>query len=83
MLDITEWTGTLFSNNNKLQENDEFYFTDYEGNKKKYIIYSKFITTDDDISYLNNDVNKPTIALSCCTDQNDDNRIIILGEAED
>ena len=74
--------GTLFSNNNKLQENDEFYFTDLDGTELKYTIYSKFITTEGDISFLNNTVDKPTIALSCCTDANDENRIIILGRAD-
>ena len=74
--------GKLFSNNNKLQEGDEFYFTDYKGISLKYTIYSKFITTDDDVSFLNNEnQEKPVIALSCCTDKGD-MRIIILGRAE-
>ena len=74
--------GTLFSENDKLSEGDEFYFTDYEGTEKKYTIYSKFITTDTDISFLNQQVDAPTIALSCCTDANDEHRIIILGRAD-
>ena len=74
--------GKMFSNNKKLSEGDIFYFTDYEGNQKEYTIYSKFITTSDDTSFLNEEVNCPTIALSCCTDASDDNRIIILGRAE-
>ena len=56
--------------------------TIYEGNKKKYTIYSKFTTTSDDTSFLNTNVDVPTIALSCCTDASDDNRIIILGRAD-
>lgn len=74
--------GKLFSNNKKLEEGDEFYFTDYEGNEIKYTIYSKFITTDDDVSFLSEKVDVPTIALSCCTDANNENRIIILGRAD-
>lgn len=74
--------GKLFSENRKLEEGDEFYFKDYEGNELKYVIYSKFITTESDTSYLNNNVDNPTIALSCCTDENNENRIIILGKAE-
>ena len=74
--------GKMFSNNKKLSEGDIFYFTDYEGNKKKYTIYSKFITTSDDTSFLNTNVDVPTIALSCCTDASDENRIIILGRAD-
>ena len=74
--------GKMFSNNKKLSEGDIFYFTDYEGNQKKYTIYSKFITTSDDTSFLNTNVDVPTIALSCCTDASDENRIIILGRAD-
>ena len=50
--------------------------------QKEYTIYSKFITTSDDTSFLNEEVNCLTIALSCCTDASDDNRIILLGRAE-
>lgn len=74
--------GKMFSNNKRLSEGDVFYFTDYEGVEKEYTIYSKFITTSDDTSFLNTNVDGPTIALSCCTDASDDNRIIILGRAE-
>ena len=74
--------GTLFSENDQLSEGDEFYFTDYEGTEKKYTIYSKFITIDTDTSFLNQQVDAPTIALSCCTDANDEHRIIILGRAD-
>lgn len=74
--------GKMFSNNKKLVVGNIFYFTDYEGNEKKYTIYSKFITTADDTSFLNTNVDAPTIALSCCTDASDDNRIIILGRAD-
>lgn len=74
--------GKLFSENKKLENGDEFYFKDYNGKELKYIIYSKFITEEGDISFLNEKVNVPTIALSCCTDANDENRIIILGRSE-
>lgn len=74
--------GKIFSNNKKLEVGDVFYFTDYNGIKKKYTIYSKFITTSDDTSYLNTNVDSPTIVLSCCTDASDDNRIIVIGRAD-
>lgn len=74
--------GKLFSNNNKLVEGDEFYFKDYTGTELKYTVYSKFITTEDDVSFLNDNVDSPVIALSCCTDASDENRIIILGRAD-
>lgn len=74
--------GRIFSNNKKLQIGDIFYFTDYEGKQLKYTIYSKFIASSSDVSFLNNQVDSPTIALSCCTDASDDNRIIILGAAK-
>ena len=74
--------GTLFSNNSKLEEGDEFYFTDLEGNKLKYIVKSKTIKLDTDTSFLTEEVDKPTMVLSCCTDNNDEYRIIIIGEAK-
>ena len=74
--------GKLFSNNKKIEVGDEFYFKDYEGVELKYNVYSKFTTTDGDMSFLNPDETSPVIALSCCTDANDENRIIILGRAE-
>ncbi len=74
--------GKLFSNNKKIEEGDEFYFKDFEGKELKYVVYSKFITTDGDMTFLDPDETKPVIALSCCTDANDENRIIVLGRAE-
>lgn len=74
--------GKLFSNNKKIEVGDEFYFKDYEGVELKYNVYSKFTTTDGDMSFLNPDETSPVIALSCCTDANDENRIIILGRAD-
>ena len=69
------------------QDKDEpsiisFYFKDFEGKELKYVVYSKFITTDGDMTFLDPDETKPVIALSCCTDANDENRIIVLGRAE-
>lgn len=74
--------GKLFSDNKKLEIGDEFYFIDYNGKELKYTIFNKFIANEGDISFLNEEVQKPTIALSCCTDADDDNRIIILGRNE-
>ena len=74
--------GKLFSNNKKIEEGDEFYFKDYEGNELKYVVYKKFTTTEDDMTFLDPAENKPVMALSCCTDANDENRIIVLGRAE-
>ena len=74
--------GKLFSNNKKIEEGDEFYFKDFEGKELKYVVYSKFITTDGDMTFLDPAETKPVIALSCCTDANDENRIIVLGRAE-
>ena len=76
--------GTLFSNNNLLEENDEFYFTDYEGNEKKYIIYSKFVTDNDDVSFYNTESEVPIIAMQCCLTANtSDKVIIIMAKAEE
>lgn len=70
--------GTLFSNNNNLNINDKIYITSLNGIKKEYIIYDKFISTAEDVSFIKRDTNnKSEITLSCCTDD-DLNRIIIL-----
>lgn len=72
--------GKLFSNNSKLKKGDKIYITTQGGHKKEYTIYDKFITSDDDISYLEkNKDNSPQIALSSCTDD-EKNRIIILAK---
>ena len=76
--------GTLFSNNNLLEENDEFYFTDYEGNEKKYIIYSKFVTDNDDVSFYNTESEVPIIAMQCCLTANTSDKVmIIMAKAEE
>lgn len=75
--------GKLFSDNDELEEGDEFYFKDIEGKELKYIVYSKTIKIDGDISFVREEVNNPTIALSCCTDNNDDYRIVILAKSEE
>lgn len=70
--------GTIFSNNKNLKLGDKIYVTTLDGNKVEYTIYSKFITTAEDVSYIKRDTNnKPEITLSCCTDD-DEYRIIIL-----
>ncbi len=74
--------GKLFSNNKKLAEGDEFYFKDYEGTELKYTITSKYITKDTDTSYLSMETDKPVMVLSCCTDANNDDRIIVIGTAD-
>lgn len=74
--------GKMFSDNKKLNEGDEFYFKDYNGTELKYIISKKFITVDTDVSYLNLETEKPIIVLSCCTDENNENRLILIGTAE-
>lgn len=72
--------GKLFSNNKKLKVGDKIYITTSKGNKREYTIYDKFITTDDDLSYLErNTNNKAQIALSTCTDD-EENRLVILAK---
>ena len=73
--------GTLFSDNKYLEPNDEIYITSKDGQKQKYIIYSKFTTTPEDITYLQRKViGLPEITLQCCSD-NEQQRIIILAKA--
>lgn len=76
--------GTLFSNNNLLEENDVFYFTDYITNEeKKYTVISKFVTESTDVSFYNNPSDKPIIAMQCCLTPTDGvNVLIVMARAE-
>lgn len=70
--------GKLFSNNNKLQIGDIINITTLDGTTVTYKIYSKFVTTPEDVSFYRRDTNnKPEITLSCCSDD-EKTRIIIL-----
>ena len=46
------------------------------------MIYSKYITNSSDTSFLNIDTDVPVMVLSCCTDANNDDRIIVIGKVE-
>ena len=70
--------GTLFSNINKLEENDELYFTDLDGDEKKYKVYSKFDTSNDDVSFYNTPSQSPIIVMQCCLTRNSSNRVTIV-----
>ena len=71
----------LFSNNKYLEIGDTIQITSLDGSILDYTIYNKFVTTDDDVSFLKRSIgDKPEITLSCCTDD-DNNRIIILARA--
>lgn len=76
--------GTLFSNNNLLEENDELYFTDVVGDTKRYIVYSKFVTSNDDVSFYNTQSEVPIIAMQCCLTPTTTDRVtIIMARAEE
>ena len=70
--------GTIFSNNNQLEENDEIYFKDYEGNEKKYIVYSKFVTDSMDVSFYNTPSDVPILAMQCCLTANSTDKVLIV-----
>ena len=73
---------TIFSNNKNLKLGDKIYIYSLDGIKKEYTIYSKFITTPEDITYIRRDTgDNAEITLSCCTDDDVD-RIIILAKEE-
>ena len=71
--------GKIFSNNFKLQNGDKIYVTTLDEKRVEYIVYKKFTTTPEDVSFLNNAVT-PEIILSCCTDD-DNKRLLILAKA--
>ncbi len=70
--------GTLFSNNNLLEENDELYFTDISGDTKRYVVYSKFVTANDDVSFYNTPSEVPILAMQCCLTANTSDQVIIV-----
>ena len=74
--------GRLFSSVSKLKIGDVFYFKDSDGNELKYIIYSKSVKNENDVDFLQDEVNCPTIALSTCTNSYDKNRTVIIGKAQ-
>lgn len=77
--------GTLFSNNNMIEENDKFYFKDYiNGEEKTYTVYSKFVTNSTDVSFYNTpSEDSPIIAMQCCLTPTDtENVLIIMAKAE-
>lgn len=70
--------GTLFSNNNLLEENDELYFTDLSGDTKRYVVYSKFVTANDDVSFYNTPSEVPILVMQCCLTANTSNQVTII-----
>lgn len=74
--------GKFFSNNKKLSKGDIIYITDLEGNKLAYRIYSIYITTPTDASYMIRDTEgRREISLQTCTDDNSQ-RLIIWASAD-
>ena len=71
--------GKLFSNNKKLGIGDSIIIT-ANGATKTYTVFETFITSKDDITYLErNTSNELQIALSTCTD-NEAKRLVILAK---
>lgn len=71
--------GKLFSNNNKINIGDKIYITTLDGNKVTYTVKQKFVTTPEDVSYLQNNDSSAKIILQSCTDD-ESGRIIIIAE---
>lgn len=73
--------GKLFSDNAKIKKGDKIYITDLNKNTLTYTVYSKQITKEEDTSFLKDNVDRPEIVLSTCTDD-ETKRIIIIARAE-
>lgn len=69
--------GTLFSDNGKLANGDKIKVTTLDGTVVEYTIYNKFVTTSEDVSYLKRETTTPEITIQSCTDDNNDDRLII------
>lgn len=69
---------TLFSNNGNLEVGDKIKITTLDGNVREYTIYNIFVTDSSDVSYLKREIGEnPEITLQSCTDDNNDDRLII------
>ena len=75
--------GLFFSNNKKLEIGDKIYITDNNNKKVTYTIYNKFETNSEDTSFYQRDTaGKAEITLSTCTDNSDNQRLIILARED-
>lgn len=69
--------GLFFSNNKKLQKNDEIYITDEKGERVIYVVYNIYETSPTDAEYMTRDVaGRREISLQTCTDDSS-GRIIV------
>lgn len=69
--------GLFFSNNKKLQKNDEIYVTDEKGERVIYVVYNIYETSPTDAEYMTRDVaGRREISLQTCTDDSS-GRIIV------
>ena len=70
-------------NNKKLEIGDKIYITDNNNKKVTYTIYNKFETNSEDTSFYQRDTaGKAEITLSTCTDNSDNQRLIILARED-
>lgn len=73
--------GGFFGNNKKLENGDEIYITDGNGNKVEYVIYNKYMTSDTDFGYATRETDgKREISLSTCT--NDSSKRLVIWAKE-
>lgn len=73
--------GGFFGNNKKLENGDEIYITDENGNKVEYVIYNKYMTSDTDFGYATRETDgKREISLSTCT--NDSSKRLVIWAKE-
>lgn len=70
--------GTFFSNNKQLEIGDVIYITDITGTQVAYTIYNIYETNSEDAEYITRDTNGAReISLTTCTDESDNQRLII------
>lgn len=71
----------MFSKIDTLDLNDNIYIIDANGNKLEYKIYDKYISKQDDTSYLENN-NFIEITLITCSNSDNSKKFIIKAKAE-
>ena len=72
----------MFSKLNKLEKKDSIYITDLNKDKFEYIVYEKYISSEDDWSCINQQ-NNIEITLITCNTSNNKERIIIKAKMKE
>lgn len=72
----------MFSRIDELNIDDKLYISDLNKNKLEYVIYSKYITSENDLTCTTN-TNNIEVTLITCNKNNNNKRIVIKAKVKD